>query len=137
MVLDLDFNTLFPERIHRLFEEVFKPEFFAQRRLAYPPLNLSEDAANIHVRCEIPGVELKDIELTLTDKSLIVKGERATEQGKYFRQERPAGMFQRIVGLNVPVSRDRVKAALTDGILSVVLPKAEECRPKKISIDVA
>jgi HSP20 family protein len=137
MVFDLDFNTLFPERMHRLFEEVFKPEFFAQRRLAYPPLNLSEDASTVFVRCEIPGVEMKDIELTLTDKSLIVKGERATEKGKYFRQERPAGLFQRIVSLNVPVDRERVKATLVDGILTVVLPKAEECLPKKISIDIA
>jgi len=134
----LDFNTLytFPGRFDRLFEDFFKPQFEG-RRLAYPPLNLSEDENAYYVRSEIPGLGMDAIELTLTDKSLILKGERPTEQGKYYRQERPAGVFQRVVGLNVPVDRDKVRATLTDGVLTVVLPKCESCKPRKISIDVA
>jgi len=79
---------------------------------------------------------MEAVELTLTDKNLIIKGERPTEQGTYFRQERPAGFFQRVVGLNVPVDRDKVRATLTDGVLTVVLPKAASSTPRKISIDV-
>ncbi len=134
----LDFNTLytFPGRFERVFDEFFKPQFQEGRRLAYPPLNLSEDEANYYVRSEIPGLPLDAVELTLTDKNLIIKGERPTEQGKYYRQERPAGFFQRVVALNVPVDRDGVRATLADGVLTVVLPKAAASVPRKISIDV-
>lgn len=135
----LDFNTLytFPGRFERLFEEFFRPQFADGRRLAYPPLNLSEDEGAYYVRSELPGLPLDALELTLTDKSLVIKGERPTEQGKYYRQERPAGFFQRVVTLNASVERDKVRASLVDGVLTVVLPKCEDCKPRKISIDVA
>jgi HSP20 family protein len=134
----LDFNTLytFPGRFERVFEDFFKPQLVEGRRLAYPPLNLSEDDGNYYVRSEIPGLPLDAVELTLTDKNLVIKGERPTEQGTYYRQERPAGFFQRVVALNVPVDRDAVRATLADGVLTVVLPKAAASQPRKISIDV-
>jgi len=134
----LDFNTLytFPGRFERLFEDFFKPQYSEGRRMAYPPLNLSEDEGAYFVRSELPGLSMESVELTLTDKNLVIKGERPTEQGKYYRQERPAGFFQRVVALNVPVDRERVRATLVDGVLTVVLPKCEGCVPKKISIDV-
>ena len=134
----LDFNTLyaFPGRMDRFFEEFFQPSLAEGKRFAYPPLNLSEDEANIYVRCEVPGLGMADLELTLTEKNLVVRGERRAEEGRYFRQERPAGPFQRVVQLNVPVVRDKVAATLRDGVLTVALPKAEESLPRKISIDV-
>ncbi|MHC1752527.1 Hsp20/alpha crystallin family protein [Humidesulfovibrio sp.] len=135
----LDFNSLyaFPGRFERLFEDFFKPQYAEGRRTAYPPLNVSEDEAAYYVRSELPGLPLEALDLTLTDKSLVIKGERASEQGKYYRQERPAGFFQRVVGLNVPVDREAVRATLVDGVLTVVLPKCAECIPRKISVDVA
>ncbi|MDP2846831.1 MAG: Hsp20/alpha crystallin family protein [Humidesulfovibrio sp.] len=135
----LDFNSLyaFPGRFERLFEDFFKPQFAEGRRLAYPPLNVSEDASAYYVRSELPGLSLDSVELTLTDKNLVIKGERPTEQGKYYRQERPAGFFQRVVALNVPVDRDAVRATLVDGVLTVTLPKCSECLPRKINIEVS
>ena len=135
----LDFNSLytFPGRFDRIFEDFFKPQLMEGRRLAYPPLNLSEDEAAYYVRSELPGLPMEALELTLTDKSLVIKGERPTEQGKYYRQERPAGAFQRVVALNVPVDREKVRATLVDGVLTVILPKCESCKPRKISIEVA
>jgi HSP20 family protein len=135
----LDFNSLytFPGRFERLFEDFFKPQYAEGRRVAYPPLNVSEDQTAYYVRSELPGLPLEGIELTLTEKSLVIKGERPTEQGKYYRQERPAGFFQRVVALNVPVDRDAVRATLADGVLTVILPKCAECIPRKINIDVA
>ncbi|MDD4732461.1 MAG: Hsp20/alpha crystallin family protein [Desulfovibrio sp.] len=135
----LDFNTLypFPGRLDRLFDDLFKtplPEF---RRMAYPPLNLSEDEQALHVRCQVPGMAMEDLSLTLTDKSLVIKGERKAEEGKYYRQERPVGSFQRVVHLNVPVDRDKIAATLTNGVLEVILPRAEEARPRKISIEAS
>ena len=135
----LDFNTLhtYPGQMDRFIEEFFRPAFDDSRRLGYPPVNLSEDEENIYVRSEIPGVEMADIELTLTDKNLVLKGERAAVEGKFFRQERPSGVFQRIVSLNVPVDRDKASAVMRDGVLIVTLPKAEESKPRKISIGVS
>ncbi|MBA4358405.1 MAG: molecular chaperone Hsp20 [Desulfovibrio sp.] len=134
----LDFNTLYyPGRFERLFEDFFKPQYGEGRRLAFPPLNVSEDEGSYYVRSEIPGLPMDAVELTLTEKSLVIRGERPTEQGKYYRQERPAGFFQRVVVLNVPVDREKVRATLTDGVLTVVLPKSAGSIPRKISIEVA
>lgn len=134
----LDFNTLytFPGRFDKLFEDFLRPGYGGQKRLAYPPLNLSADEENIYVRAEIPGVDIDAIDLTLTDKTLVLKGERPTEQGRYFRQERAAGVFQRVVNLNVPVDRDGVTAKMKNGVLTVILPKSEAIKPKRISIGV-
>ncbi|MEF2146160.1 MAG: Hsp20/alpha crystallin family protein [Desulfovibrionaceae bacterium] len=135
----LDFNTFyrFPGGFDRLFEDMLKTPYPGSGRLAYPPLNLSQDQDAVYVRCEVPGLGLEDVELTLTDKSLVIRGERKAEEGRYLRQERPAGSFQRVVRLNVPVDRNKVAATLKDGVLTITLPNAEEARPKKISIDVA
>jgi len=134
----IDFNTLnnFPSRFDGVFDDFFKSPTATNRRMAYPPLNLSNDEDAIYVRAEIPGVDLEDVELVLTDKSLILKGERRTPEGKLFRQERPTGVFHRVVNIGVPVERDKVSAAMVDGILTVTLPKAEEIKPRTISINV-
>ena len=136
MVLDFSSPYLFPRHFDRLLGDFFRPEAEAGR-LTYPLMNLSEDEKNVYVRCEVPGVRMDDIELTLTDKTLVIKGERTAQQGKYFRQERPAGGFQRVVRLNVALDREAVTAALEDGLLTVTLPKAELSRPRKISIDAS
>ncbi|WP_243544790.1 Hsp20/alpha crystallin family protein [Pseudodesulfovibrio tunisiensis] len=135
----MDFNTLynFPFRFDRLIDEFFKSPEAEGRRLAYPPLNLSSDDANFYVRAEIPGVDIKDIELTLTDKTLVIKGERQTEQGRYYRQERPAGVFHRVVTIGAAVDREKVSASMTNGVLTVVLPKSEQVKPRTISIEAA
>lgn len=135
----IDFNTLyrFPSRFDRMFEDFFKSPMGDERRLAYPPLNLSNDENAIYVRAEVPGVSLDDMELTLTDKTLVLKGERGVPQGKYYRQERQGGVFNRVINIGVPVDRDKVTASITDGVLTVTLPKADEVKPRTISIDVA
>jgi len=118
----------------RLFDEFFTPLYYSQRRESYPPLNISEDEENIYIDCEIPGVDMKDVEITLVDSSLTIKGERKPTEGKYYRQERPSGVFQRVVRINNAVNRDAVRATMKDGLLEIVLPKAEEVKPRKISI---
>lgn len=135
----LDFNTLYSpfDRFDKLFEEFLRPGVGGSRRMAYPPLNLSQDEENIYVRAEIPGASMEDMDLTLTDKTLVIKGERKAEEGKYYRQERPAGVFHRLINLNVPVNRDGVTATMKDGMLTVTLPKSEEIKPRQISIDIS
>ncbi|MFO7801088.1 MAG: Hsp20/alpha crystallin family protein [Desulfovermiculus sp.] len=135
----LDFTSLydFPRNIEKMFDEFWHPVNLSQRRLAYPPLNIGEDDSNIYVRAELPGMNIEDVDVTLSEESLIIKGERKAETGRYFRQERPTGSFQRIINLNVHIERDRVSAKMKDGLLEITLPKAEEVKPKQISIETA
>ncbi|WP_029893481.1 Hsp20/alpha crystallin family protein [Desulfohalovibrio reitneri] len=137
MVIDFSSFYNMPRQFDRLFEEFYRPFNLSQKGVAYPPLNISEDQETITIRAEIPGVAMEDLDLTLTDKSLVIKGERKVEQGKYFRQERPTGAFQRIVTLGVPVDRDKIQATMANGVLTVVLPKSESVKPRKISIEGA
>ena len=135
MVIDLSpfYGTTTP--FDRLFETLWPSMAISQRSMAYPPVNIGEDDANLYVRCEIPGMAIADLDLTLTDSSLVIKGERKVERGKYYRQERPTGVFQRVVNIQAGVDRDKVTATMRDGLLEVVLPKADENRPKKINIE--
>ena len=126
-----DFNRNFG----RMLDNFFTPGTFSQWRETYPPLNISEDAENIFVQCEIPGSEIEDIEITLSDSSLVIKGQRKADEGKYYRQERAQGVFQRVVTLNAPVNRKAIKASLKNGILDIILPKSAEAKPKKITIE--
>jgi HSP20 family protein len=137
MVIDFSGFYDFPRQIDRLMEEIWNPSTISQRRLAYPPVNLSEDDGNIYVQAAIPGMAMEDIDLTLTDGSLIMRGKRESEKGDYFRQERPTGSFQRVINLNVPVNRDNVSATMKEGILEIVMPKSEEAKPKKINIEIS
>lgn len=121
----------------RFFNELWGPLNISQRRVSYPPLNINEDQDAIYVRCEIPGVNMEDIDLTFTDSTLVIKGERKIEKGKYYRQERPTGNFQRVVNVNSPIDVEKVKALARDGLLEIRLPKAEESKPRKISIDMS
>jgi HSP20 family protein len=133
----IDFSTYYdlPRNMDSFFEELWKPSSLSQRRVAYPPVNISESETEIIVTSEIPGMDTGDIELTLNEKSLIIRGTKKNEVGNYYRQERPTGSFQRIINLNVPVQADAIKASMKDGLLRVVLPKARESRPMTISID--
>ena len=133
----IDFSTYYdlPRNLDSFFEELWRPSSLSQRRVSYPPVNISESEENIIVMSEIPGMDTGDIELTLNEKSLVIRGTKKNEVGNYYRQERPTGSFQRIINLNVPVQADAIKASMKDGVLRVVLPKAKESRPLTISID--
>jgi len=135
MVIDLSpfYGATTP--IDRLFESLWPSMAISQRSVAYPPINIGEDDENLYVRCEIPGMDIADLDLTLTDSSLVIKGERKPVQGKYYRQERPTGVFQRIINIQAAIDRDAVGATMRDGLLEVVLPKSDESKPKKISIE--
>lgn len=132
----IDFNSLYemPKEMDRIFE-MFRNSNAMQRRYVYPLVNVSETDDSYIVDACMPGVATEDVDLTLTARSLVIKGERKSPEGRYFRQERMAGPFQRIITLNVPVARDKVTAKCTNGILRVILPKAEEIRPRRISIE--
>jgi HSP20 family protein len=105
-----------------------------------PALDVYEDKDQFVVKAEVPGMKKDDIEVSLHDGSLTISGERksereSTEAGVY-RSERAFGRFQRTIDLPTSVDVSKVKADYRDGILSITLPKMEEAKPKKISVNV-
>lgn len=133
----IDFSTFYdlPGELARLMDEAARPLLISQRRIAYPLVNLAEDQENYYVDLLIPGVDPDSIELTLTERNLTVQGERRAESGRFYRQERLAGSFQRIITLGAPLDKDKVAARFADGILRVTLPKSESVKPRKITIE--
>lgn len=106
-----------------------------------PALDVYEDKDQFVVKIELPGMDKEDIEVSLHDGSLTLSGERKNEhtteeeQGVY-RSERFFGRFQRTLDLPGAVDPGKVKADYRDGILTVTLAKAEEAKPRRISVNV-
>jgi len=105
-----------------------------------PRLDVEETDAAIIVRAEIPGVDKKDIDISLDRDTLIIKGEKrkeTEEKGKTFhRVERRYGGFQRLIRLPAEVDTTKVEATYKDGVLTVNLPKTEESRKRLTHIEV-
>jgi HSP20 family protein len=103
-----------------------------------PPLDVHEDKDNFSVHVELPGMKREDIEVTLQDGALVISGERKEEKvqegTEVHRQERFYGKFTRALTLPAAVASEKVKAQFKDGILTVTLPKAEEAKPKSITV---
>jgi HSP20 family protein len=106
----------------------------------FPALNVSEDGDNLYVRAELPGVHAKDLEISVQDENLVIKGERKIgterEKASYHRREREAGTFQRIISLPTRVDAGKVTAVCKNGVLTVTLPKAAEVKPRQIAVKV-
>ena len=104
----------------------------------YPLINLTEDKDKYYVRAELPGVKGDALDIQVTGKNLAISGERkiaAEEEGaRYHRREREAGTFSRMIGLPGEVDTDKVEAKLENGILTILVPKAEIAKPKQITV---
>ena len=128
-------------RMDRLFQNAFGLERSPWQVGVYPLVNISEDRDHIFVRAELPGVKAADLEITIQDNSLILRGQRQipTEEKpvNYHRRERESGFFRRVVALTSRVQADKVEATCKDGILTIKLAKPEEVKPRKIKVKVA
>lgn len=109
-----------------------------QKAGVFPPLNLTEDDHNYFVRAELPGVMSENLDIQATGKNLSISGERKilpeAEGARYHRREREAGKFSRVFTLPGLVVAEKIKAAFSNGVLTITIPKAEETKPRKIAI---
>jgi len=108
-------------------------------RGTFPAINIEEQKEAVCIDACLPGVEPKDVELTIEDNTLTIKGRRETGNGggNYHRRERFSGNFSRIVSLPEGLDSDKAEARYHDGILSITIARAEEKKPKQISVSVA
>ncbi len=110
---------------------------FHFRTGVFPPINLSEDENNLYVRAELPGVEPEAIEISVEGETLTLRGERklqTAENVNYHRREREAGRFRRVLSLPARINPEGVQATCRNGILKIILPKAEEAKPRQVLI---
>jgi HSP20 family protein len=105
---------------------------------AYPAVNLWEDDNCVFVEAELPGLDLKDLEIYVTGgNQLTIKGERKPnlpDKGVCHRQERGVGAFVRTLTLPFAVDGDKVDARFENGVLIIRLPKHESAKPRKIAV---
>ena len=145
---------LVPFRRHRAmsplgreFEKVFtgffdRPlRFFDEETAWMPSVDVSETGEEIRVKAELPGMDAKDIDVSLNDGHLTIRGERKKENEEkdenLHRVERRYGSFSRSFRLPVEVDAEKVEADYKDGVLSLHLPKSKENSERKIEIKAA
>lgn len=108
--------------------------------LAAPAVDMSEDDKAYKITAELPGVEAKDVEVSLSGDMLLFKGEKQQEKEEkaknYYLSERSYGSFQRAFQLPEGVDRDRVAADFSKGVLTVTLPKTAEAQKQSKKIEV-
>ncbi|MDP2211570.1 MAG: Hsp20/alpha crystallin family protein [Candidatus Aquicultor sp.] len=106
-----------------------------------PDVDIYEKENKIYVRMDIPEIEPEDIDISIVNNTMKIKGERKmTEEVKeesYYRMERRYGSFERMIELPVSVKMDDIEATYKNGVLHVELPKAEEAKAKEIKIKAA
>ena len=105
-----------------------------------PQIDVNETAKEIRVTAELPGMEEKDLEVSLVDRALTIKGEKSEEheeeKGDVHRSERQYGMFERTIPLPSEVEVDKVKASFKKGVLKITLPKTKEAQSNRRVIPV-
>jgi HSP20 family protein len=121
-----------------LFQNVAGRGRQSRRAGVYPLVNISEDQEHIYVRAELPGVNPEDLDITIKEQHLVVRGERKipTEEknANYHRRERESGFFRRVLRLPAQVDANKVEAACKEGVLTITLAKPEEVKPRQISV---
>jgi HSP20 family protein len=136
--------SLFRQEMNRLFDNFFRGfdiEPFEKRFGAFSPsVDITETDKEIKVAAELPGMDDKDIDVSLTKDTLTIKGEKKEEKEEkkkdYYRMERSYGSFSRTIPLPVEIDTEKVKAQFKKGVLTVNLPKTAKAikETKKISV---
>ncbi len=111
----------------------------ASTRAWAPALDISERKDAYLVAVELPGVEADDLQITLEAGLLTIQGERHfandSSEEQFHRVERSSGAFRRSITLPAHVEADAVEASMEDGVLRIMVPKAEEAKPKRIQVN--
>ena len=132
------FGNLFTGRVHPLFSE----SWWSGKSMGSlePALDLYEEKDQMVVKAELPGMTKDDIQISVSDNVLTIKGEKKQEEedtGKdYYRSKRTYGAFFRTVPLPAEINADKVQATFKNGVLEIRLPKSEAAKKKEIKVRV-
>jgi len=126
--------------INRAFDEAWRGRTPTPATgLYWPAVDVTENKNEFKLVAELPGMKREDVKISLTENVLTLRGEkraRKEEENESWHQvERTYGSFERSFQLTCPVDASKVKARFEDGVLTVLLPKSEESRPREIDIE--
>jgi len=136
--------------LHQRMDDLFN-EFFdgfglglsrlESRHTITPNVDVSETDEEVRVTADMPGMDEKDIQVSLDNDLLTIKGEKKHEQEEkkrnYYMVERSYGEFQRVIPMPASVDKDKVKAAFKKGVLTITLPKKPELTSRKKTIEIS
>jgi len=134
------------EQAERVFDPFLELErmskslsrLMAPKGTEFPAVNVWEGTDAASVTAELPGIDPKDVEISVKGRSLTLRGSRKADdlaEGEYYqRKERWSGDFERVISLPFDVEAEKVSARYSRGVLTVVAPRAESERPRKIAI---
>ena len=140
--LDRVFGDAFPRWKSPSSRGTFLPGIAAH---TYPLMNAYDEDNALHVEAVAPGINPASLKITVVNNQLTIGGEKAAlpadcankEVESYHRNERAGGQFIRSMTLPVEVDPNKVEATYKNGVLSIMLPKAETAKPKQIAVHVA
>jgi HSP20 family protein len=127
------------EEINKLFDMTTSP---APRglfeRSFSPALDVIDTTDDYQVLCDLPGLDMEDIEISISGNVLTLKGEKRkiakNEGARLYREETSEGRFQRTLQLPMAVDPEKAQAVLSNGVLRITIPKREEVKPKRIEV---
>lgn len=127
------------QAMDRLFDETWGRRGMGWRegeQVAALPLDVYSTANELVIKASVPGAGPEDVEITIEGDTLTIKGETKAplENVDYHIQERRYGPFGRTLNLNVSVEADKAEATFENGELTLIIPKAQEVRPKVIKV---
>lgn len=120
--------------INKIFNESFKSSVWS------PAVDVVETKEDYRVKADLPGLKKEDIDISLNDNILTIKGERkdlseVVENSLFSKKEISYGQYQKQISLGIDVDSEKIKAIYVDGVLELVIPKSEKTKLRKISIE--
>jgi HSP20 family protein len=139
MVKIQDMEKWFEDAFRRPFSFLSHPMMRGAEEIV-PTVDILENNGDIVVKAELPGVKKEDIDISLTDDTITISGEKKKEEEvkkkDYYRYESSYGSFCRTFSLPSEVQSDKAKTKMKDGVLEVRIPKTEEAKKKEVKVKV-
>jgi HSP20 family protein len=141
--LEQDMERMFNEFWRRPLLSLWDHERSWPSRMLFiqmPAMDVYEEKDEVVVKAELPGLSKEDLDVTLTESTLTLKGEKKKEEEvrekNFYRSERSSGSFVRTIELPSEVKTDQTKASFKNGILEIRLPKTEDAKRKVIKVKI-
>jgi len=127
------------ERLRRDMDGLFSNYGRKSASTTYPLINVYEDKDNLVVTAELPGATKEKVSITFSDNMLTIAGKQeppaSVKNMTAVRLERTEGDFEKAISVPTKIDHDKINASFGNGILTITLPKAEEAKPKTITIE--
>jgi HSP20 family protein len=133
------------EQLQREINQLFDVDYPRESRGLFdrsssPSIDVVEETDDFKVYCDLPGVDGKDLDISIANNVLTIKGEKknpsSDQSSQVYRCETWTGSFQRTLSLPTSVDSSKIEANLKDGVLVVTLPKREEVKPRHIDVAI-